>query len=240
MNRSHGIVLRSLRYNDTQVIVSIFTELSGTVDFIVRHSPKARSGTKAIAWAPLSLIDVIWEPRLGTSIQRPKELSLWKPWLSIPFHPAKSAVTLFLGEVLSHTLRHEQANQQLFEFLITNMLWLDESDEHYANFHIIFLLKLTRFLGFMPNVEDWHEGALFDLESATFVDIVPQHPYYLDATESALVPKFLRMNIRSMQAVGLNGKMRRRALEIVTLFYRLHIPELPELKSLAVLVDVFA
>ncbi len=240
MIRSHGIVLRSLRYNDNHVITSIFTETAGTVDFIVRRTSGARTAVKASTWAPLSLVEVAWEPRRSAGLHKARELTLWHPWRSIPFHPYKVAIAIFLGDLLGHALRSEQANTDLFAFATNSLEWFDESDEHYANFHIVFLMKMSRFLGFMPNVDDWHEGALFDLQSATFVDSAPSHPYYLGAAESALVPKFLRMNIRSMQAVGLNGAMRRRALEIVVLFYRLHIPELPELKSLAVLADVFA
>lgn len=239
MISSHGIVLRSLRYGDSHIIVSIFTEAAGTVDFILRSTSRSRSGVKASAWMPLSLVEVVWEPRQKAGLQNVRELTLWRPWRSIPFQPSKSAIALFLGEFLGHVLRKEPSDAQLFAFVTGSLEWLDESEAHFANFHIVFLTKLARFLGFMPNADEWHAGALFDLESATFVGAVPPHPYYLEATEAALVPKFLRMNLRSMQNVGLNGAMRRRALEIALLFYRLHIPELPELKSLAVLGDVF-
>lgn len=240
MNRSRGIVLRSLRYNDTQVIVSIYTELEGTVDFIVRRTTGSRQAVKASTWAPLTLVEVAWEPRQRANLQKPRELTLWRPWQSIPFHPHKAAIAIFLGELLGYTLRSEQPDNELFAFATNSLEWFDESDKNYVNFHVVFLLKMSRFLGFMPNVDEWHEGALFDLQAATFVDTPPPHSYYLEAAEAALVPKFLRMNIRSMQAVGLSGAMRSRALEIVILFYRLHIPELPELKSLAVLTEVFS
>lgn len=240
MNRSHGIVLRSLRYNDTQVIVSIFTEAAGTMDFIVRRAATARQAVKASTWAPLTLVEVAWEPRQRTSLQRPRELALWRPWHTIPFNPSKAAMAIFLGELLGHALRSEQANRELFAFAANSLEWFDESEEHYANFHIVFLTRLTRFLGFMPNADEWHPGSLFDLQAGSFVDAPPPHSYYLEPAEAALVPKFLRMNVRSMQPVGLNGALRRRALDIITQFYRLHVPEFPELKSLSVLADVFA
>lgn len=240
MNRTRGIVLRSLRYGDDKIITSIFTETAGTVDFIVRRTGGPRSAVRASTWAPLTLVEVAWEPRASAGLQKPRELEVWRPWHDFPFHPHKAAIAIFLGDILGHALRSEQTNAELFAFALSSLEWFDETENHFANFHVVFLMKLSRFLGFMPNVDDWHEGALFDLQSATFVDTAPSHRYYLNAEESALVPKFLRMTIRSMQAVGLNGAMRRRALEIVVLFYRLHIPELPELKSLAVLGEVFA
>lgn len=238
--QSRGIVLRSLRYGDSQIIVDIFTESAGTVPFIMRPSRKGRGATMSVAWQPLSLVEVTWEPRPRLSLQKPRELSLSHAWRSLPFEPSKTAMCLFLGEFLGHALHSEQANAPLFDYLVNALTWFDEADAHYVNFHVVFLLHLTRFLGFMPNVEDWSEGSYFDLESATFTRACPSHVHYLNPQESALVPKFMRMDIRSMRGVGLNGAMRRRALEITTEFYRLHVPEFPALQSLSVLSEVFA
>lgn len=230
---SYGLVLRAVRYGDTQVIVNVFTEAAGTVPFIVR-------GAKASTWQPLSLVEVVWDEHARTNLHKPRELTLWRPWRTLPFQPDKAAMSIFLGEFLGQALRTEQANGQLFDYIVNALTWFDESDRNYVNFHIVFLLHLTQFLGFLPNVDDWHEGCFFDLEAATFTRTRPSHVHYLNPDEAALVPKFLRMNIRSMRAVGLNGAMRHRALEIVAAFYRLHIPEFPELQSLSVLAEIFA
>lgn len=238
--RSTGLVLRAVRYGDAQVIVTVFTAAVGTESFIVRVPRLGREGAKPSVWQPLTLVEVVWNARTQSSLQKPIELTLWRSWRSLPFEPYKAAMCLFLGEFLAHALRGEEANTPLFEYIENALTWFDESDEHYVNFHVVFLLHLTRFLGFYPNVEEWHEGSFFDLQSAIFTNVRPEHAHYLNPEESALVPKFLRMNIRSMRAVGLNGAMRRRALEIVTEFYRLHIPDFPELKSLGVLAKVFA
>lgn len=240
MLRSHGIVLRTVHYNDNQLIVDIFTELMGNVAFLVRQPRGRKGGARAGSWQPLALVEITWEHRMKSTLQKPRELTLWQPWKSLPFQPVKAAVSLFLAEFLHGTLRHEQENEPLFSYLVNALSWFDESESHYANFHIVFLLGLTRFLGFLPNTEDWHEGDYFDLQSATFTRVQPMHPHILSPLEAALVPKFLRMDLRSMQAVGLNGSMRRRALEVVTEFYRLHVPEFPVPRSIEVLAEVFS
>ncbi len=237
---SYGIVLHSLRYGDNQLIVDVFTASSGVVPFLVRTSRNRRSGPKASAWQPLALVEVNWVHRPQSHLQKPRELTLWKPWRSLSSDPYKAAMSLFLSEFLFHALRKEQENPEMFDYLVNALSWFDEVDEHYVNFHIVLLLHLTRFLGFLPNVDDWHEGSYFDLEAASFASVRPTHKHYLEPEEASLVPKFLRMNLRSMQAVGLNHDIRRRALDIVTDYYRLHIPEFPELKSLDVLAEVFA
>ena len=237
--RSHGIVLHSLRYGDHRIIVDIFTEAAGVVPFIVPQSRNGRSGVKASAWQPLALVEVEWQPNVKTALQRPKELSLWQPWRTLMIEPRKTAMSLFLSEFLYHALHREQENRPLFEFVVNALSWFDEREDQFVNFHIVFLLHLTRFLGFLPNVEDWEEGCFFDLQAATFSRVRPYQIYYLEPEEATLVPKFLRMDLRSMRAVGLNHSLRHRALEIVTEFYRLHIPEFPESRSLEVLAEVF-
>lgn len=236
---THGLVLRAVRYGDSQVIVTVFTEAQGTVPFIVRRPRSGKGGSPSVLWQPLTLVEVVWDHQLRRSLQQPRELSLWQPWRSLPFDPYKAAMSLYLGEFLGYALRAESANVPLFDYVVNALSWFDESVQHYVNFHIVFLLHLTRFLGFQPNVDDWQEGSYFDLAAASFSMSRPLHTHYLEPAESSLVPKFLRMNIRSMQAVGLNGAMRRRALEIVTEFYRLHIPEFPAMKSLDVLAGLF-
>lgn len=241
MITSNGIVLHTLRYSDAQLIVEIFTEVAGTVSFLVHQGARGsrRNATRASVCQPLTLVEVVWEPRVQSSLQKPHELTLWHPWRQLPFHPVKASMALFLSEFLYRALHREQANAPLFAYMVNALKWFDEAEGNYVNFHIVFLLHLTRFLGFEPNVEDWCEGAFFDLEGACFSIQRPMHLHYLEPFEAALVPKFLRMDVRKMRAVALTGAARSRVLHIVLDFYRLHVPEFPELKSLEVLAEVF-
>ncbi|MBR0202044.1 MAG: DNA repair protein RecO [Bacteroidaceae bacterium] len=240
MEQSRGIVLHALRYGDNQMVVSVFTETCGTVSFMLRQPQSGkRNGPRAVMWQPLTLVDVTWEASRN-SIQKPREWSLSLPWRSIPFNPHKAAIALFLGEFLFRALRNEAANPSLFRYIHSSLEWFDECDEHFSNFHIVFLLHLSRFLGFYPNADDWHEGDYFDLQNAVFTSSVPLHKHYLQPEEAALVPKFLRMDVRKMRVVHLNGALRSRTLSSVVEFYRLHVPEFPEIKSLNVLAEVFS
>lgn len=241
MITSHGVILHAFRYNDSQLIVNIYTEQAGMIPFFInRVRARKGRGVHASEWQPLSLVEVTWAATDRKALQRPAELSLWHPWRTIPFQPYKMTMALFLGEFLYYALRHEMQNPALFDYMTHSLAWLDESEEHYANFHVVFLLRLTRFLGFYPNVEHWHAGQFFDMQNATFTDQRPLHDQYIEPAEAALVPKFMRMDMRKMRAVGLNGAVRRRALELIVEFYRLHVAEFPDIKSLDILAEVFA
>lgn len=247
MNTSEGIVLHAVRYGDTSVIVDIFTASHGAVAFIVRK-PQNRhrsasgtaSGVVAAALQPLALVEVTWNHNMKSDLQKPKELVLSCAWTSLPFNPHKAAMSLFLGEFLWRALRREERNESLFEYCIQALTWLDVSENDFANFHIVFLLHLSRFLGFYPNADDWRPGDYFDLRAATFVSMRPLHNDFLEPEDAALLPNLLRVDVRSMRIVEMNGRQRGRVLEHITQFYRLHIPEFPEVRSLAVLADVFA
>lgn len=240
MISSHGIVLHTTRYTDTQVIVSVFTERAGLISFLIKYRRTRTQGRlHASTWQPLSAVEVTWHQQERRSLQKPTEFVTWQPRTSIPFHPHKAVIALFLGEFLYHALRGEAENRPLFEFLNHSLNWLDTAEAHFANFHIVFLLWLTRFLGFYPNVDDWHEGCFFDMLNASFTPVQPLHSHYIGPEEAALVPKFMRLDMRKMGVVGLNRVVRRRTLQLIIDFYRLHVPEFPDLKSVDVLAEVF-
>ena len=109
----------------------------------------------------------------------------------------------------------------------------------WPSFHLVFLLRLTRFLGFMPNVETTQPGYYFDLRSSDFTAEQPLHPDFLEPRDAALVPLLMRMRYDNMRFFKFSGADRSRMLEYINLYYRLHLPSFPELKSLAVLKELF-
>lgn len=239
---SSGIVLNSISYTDDKVIVNVYTATSGGTAFVVRRSG-GRSGRgarqRAAMWQPLTLVELAWDDSRRGALATAREVTIARPWTDIPFHPHKAAMALFLGEFLGHVLRHEQADDALMAYLERSLAWLDGARTGFASFHVVLLLGLSRFLGFAPNVEGWHEGCFFDLRAAEFCASRPLHPDYLEGEEAALVPRLLRLGYGQMRRVRLSGAARSRMLEVIVAFYRLHVPDLPEMRSLAVLRETF-
>ena len=159
---------------------------------------------------------------------------------SLPYDPIKGTVALFLSEFLYNALKHETENLPLFHYLCNTLQWLDRSGKGLANFHLVFLIRLTRFLGFWPNVQDNVRGMVFDMRDGTMVGIIPVHGQYLNAEESAFLPLLLRMDYASMHLFRFNRQQRARVLDVLVDYYRMHIPEFSELKSLDVLRTVFS
>ena len=240
LEKTRGVVLRALKYEDSSLIVDVYTVSRGTVSFMIRLPKSRKAALKGVFFRPLSLLELDFEFRQKAALQRVKDVRFAYTFRSLPYDPYKSSIALFLAEFLCRALRHESDNAPLFSYICYSLEWLDASERAFSNFHLVFITRLTRFLGFYPNVEDWHKGDYFDMVNACFVSSRPVCHACLEPEEAALIPLFMRMNYDSMRFFAMNRQQRERYLEVLNAYYRLHIPEFPDLKSPDVLKEVFA
>ncbi len=235
--RTQGIVLRKVRYNDTGVIVDIFTASRGTVSFMAKTGKGGR--LKAPLLAPLAMVEVGFRWRQQRPLQQLDEVQTAFPYSSLGTDPLKTTLAMFLQEFLYHVLKNEVANEPLYRFVEQSMRWLDREDDGLANFHLTFMMRLTHYLGLWPCTEDWHEGCYFDLNDGVMTDTIPPHRFWLSANDTARIPLITRMNYRSMRLFRMNRAQRNFILDCLLAYYRLHVPEFPELKSVEVLREIF-
>ena len=241
LETTQGIVLRYNRYNDDSAIVDIFTLSRGSLPFLVHdRRGKRKGGVQTTLLRPLNIVELVFDYRPSLSLQRIQELHIGHCYTSLPYDPIKETVALFLSEFLHSALRNEVQNADLYHYILYSLQWFDATSEGVANFHVAFLICLTHYLGFRPNLDAHAQPAYFDLRDGTAADSAPQHGYYLTGEEAAALPKLLRMNIRNMHKFRLNRQQRGRMLDVLTLYYKLHVPEFRELRSLAVLREVLS
>lgn len=238
--KSRGIVLHILKFKDDQLIADVLTEERGLVGMAVRVSRSRRAAVRHVLFQPLAVLDLEWDERQRASLQRPRAAQVAVPLATLPCDPFKSAMGLFVAEFLLHAVRGESEPHALFAYVVRSLEWLDACGRDFSNFHLVFLLRLSRFLGFMPNVEDYRPGSYFDLRAAVFTRVRPLHPDFLAPEDAALLPKLLRMRYATMHVFRFTGRERSRLLEQMNRYYSLHIPNFPELKSLDVLRTLFA
>ena len=197
-------------------------------------------------WQVLSVVDLVVDWRVGRDIQSVSEARLSFAWESMTFHPVKVVVVLFLGEFLSHALKEEGVNEPLYAFLLNSLRWYDEAAEGFASFHLVLLMRLTRFLGFWPNVVGGAKSVVsegevfFDLINGCFVSSVPTHGQYLGGEVARLIPVLLGMDYMQMHRVRLSRTERRHMLDVIVCYYRVHVPAFGVIRGLDVLGEVFA
>lgn len=239
MSKTEAIVLHSLKYGDGQLIVDMFTRCYGRVSFIVSLPRSSRSKMKKQFFQPLTLLNIETDIRPQQQLQKLGEVSFLCPLPSLLCEPSKLSISLFLSEFLYHALRDEQQSEPLFDYVKSGIEWLDARTGSISNFHLVFLMRLSRFLGFYPNLDDYRLGCCFDLRQSIFTTQPPAHHDYLMPQEAEHICLLMRMDFSTMHLFQLSRIQRNRILEILLLYYRLHLPALPELRSIAVLHELF-
>ena len=235
-----GIVLRTLKYNDASNIVDIYTERNGRTSFLVKIPRSRKGGVRSVLFQALALVELEAEFRPNSSLHRIREAKSLYPFSSLPYHPYKSSIAMFLAEFLCRALKEEDANESLFAYLLHSIRWLDGCGERsFANFHLVFLMRLSRFLGVYPNVDNYTSGCYFDMINACFTPLLPKSASYLEPEEASRIRLLLRMNYETMHLFGMTRVERNRCLSVINDYYRLHLPDFPTLKSLDVLKELF-
>lgn len=249
LERLKAIVLRTVKYGDTGLVVDCFTAEHGRVSFITGVGGGRKRGSSGMAlWRPMNLVE--FSAELGSSKGMPRlhNASVYASYFDIPFNHVKSAQTMFLAECLIHVLHESSSDNTLYNYIETSLLWLDAANEGYANFHIYFLLRLTRFVGIEPNMEQRDADAwrvrgganlYFDMQAGSFCYSQPVHPHFIAPAEAVFLPLLMRMSLRTMHLYGFSRNERQRILSAFNTYYRLHIPSFPQLRSLEVLREVF-
>ena len=238
--KTKAIVLHSFKYGESRMIVDMFTEEAGRLSFIISIPKTSKGRIKKQYFQPMTLLEVECDVRQNVQLQKLKDAHLLTAYTSIPFSPEKLALSLFIAEFLYHALRSEQQDKLLFAYVCDSMQWLDTVEVGFANFHLTFLMRMSRFLGFYPNLDDYVDGCVFDLRTATFSLQVPTHRDFLDSHDSQLIHTLMRMDFPTMHLFQLSRHDRNRITEVLLHYYRLHIPQFPELKSLGVLQELWA
>ena len=233
-----GIVLHSIKHTDSSTIITIYTQQFGRVSYMVHGANKKKSVVRAALLQPLSIVDMNVLHTPGRSIQQIKDIRIEHLFTAIPFDPVKNSLALFISELLYRTLRQTEPDDSLFLFLENSIQQLDYCEAGIANFHLVFLLKLTRYMGFEPN-RDENVTKYFDLMNGVFQQQKPIHAHYLLPETTDDLNCVLESDYTTMRNLSFTRVRRGKLLESIIEYYRLHIPEFHGLHSLAVLQSLF-
>lgn len=236
--KTSGIVLHSIKYSDSTTIITVYTQQFGRVSYMVHGVNKKNSVNPAAFLQPLSIVEMDVYHNPGKNIQRLKEMRMAHPFTGIPFDPVKNSLALFISEVLFRTLRQTEPDENLYLFLENSILQLDYSETGVSNYHLVFLLKLTRYLGFEPN-QDNDQVNYFDLMNGVFMEEKPLHSHFVLQDVTADFKRVLNADYSSMQYLAFTRARRANLLQSIVEYYQLHIPDFHGLHSLPVLQSLF-
>lgn len=237
--KMQGVVLRTIKYNDKNAIVRVYTDSHGVLAFLLPQGNGKTARQKRALFQPLSLVEIVTDVRPGRDLHSIKEARCLHPMASLHSDPVKNAVALFVTELLSNVIVERERNPQLFAFIAGSIQLLDRTDNGIANFHICFLYNLGVFIGIEPDSGTYRPGRVFDMEGGVFSDRRPPHAHFVEGEEAEAVYRLSRITFANMHLFRFNRDQRNRLLRLTLDYYRLHNSSIGELRSPAILADLF-
>lgn len=232
-----AIVLSSLKYSDTSLIVKCFTEEEGIKSYIIKGILKAKKGgIKAAYFQPLTQLTLVANHSSKSSLHTLKEVQILNPYKTIYRDIVKQSVVLFISEVLSNSIQEEEKNVDFYNYLEAGLIWLDVHDK-IANFHLLFLLNASRFLGFYPDTTETTNFG-FDLLNGNFSESIV-NKNVISGNDFYQFKKLLGINFDSIEKVSFSKNERQLVLQIIIRYFELHLDGFRKPKSLQILEAVF-
>jgi DNA repair protein RecO (recombination protein O) len=233
--KTKAIVISAIRYQEKSLVVKCFTESDGLRSYYVRDAfSTKKSSQKNIYFRPLNILDIVASHKNKGTLEYFKEVKLAHPYTTLHLDIAKTTIALFVSEVLHHCIKEEEENHSLYAFLETALLWLD-SHEETANFHLILMLELSKFLGFYPDGSE--AMPYFEMTGGIFV------PYptatCLTEADTLLLRRLITLKLDN-STKAFHVTERQALLKILLDYYAIHLDGFRRPKSLDVLKEVFS
>ncbi len=236
---TQAIVLHTIKYSDNSIILHAYTEEFGRTSYMVNGIKSKKCVIKPALLLPLSIVELEVEHHPKKEIHRIKESKIIYSFRSIPFNPVKNSMSFFISEILFRCLKETGKNDPLYHFLLQSIILLDSTDNGIANFHLSFLIQLSSFLGFYPNMDNRASNTYFDLLNGYFLSEKPLHTHFLSIPESNILKELLQNDFKTIHTLSYSKKQRNGILEQLIGYYRLHLTEFGQIKSLEVLQTLF-
>jgi len=234
--KTRAIVISSIKYQEKSLIVKCFTLSDGLKSYFVRDAFSSRKSNQKIAYfQPFSLLEIEAVHKNKGTLENFKEIKLAVPFQTIHSDVVKSTIVLFLSEMMHYSIHEEEEIEALFTYLETSLLWLDAHEEM-ANFHLIFLLEASKYLGFYPDISEM-EFPFFEMKEGNFspfsaVSSLSEH-------ETLLFKKLINLKLES-DIKTFHVIERQLLLKILIDYYSYHLEGFRKPKSVEVLKEVFS
>ena len=237
--KTNAIVIKSLKFGDSSLIVNCYCESFGLQTFILKgilKSKKSKSPKKSL-FEPLSIIEIIFSKKKGNNMGYIKEAKLKFPYMDIPFNIDKKNILFFLNEFLYEVLKEDKTkNINLFKYLYNALIWFDSSKK-ISNFLIKFIFDLTKFLGFQPNTEN-NKFSYFDLQNGCLTNTKPKGKFIQGKLKNTMI-LFLGTTFDKIILIKLNKIERIKLFNYALDYFKIHLQGFNKPKSISILNEIY-
>lgn len=238
---SQGIIFRRIKYSETSLIVDIFTREKGIRSFIFSGVRKSKAKISAALLDHMNIVNIIAYDKENDKLARVKEIHLDHSYRYITTDVIKSSLGIFLLEMTRDCIQEKEPNDELYTFITEWYKYLDHCEHQLSCFHLMYLLGLSTFLGFEPmNNYDEELRPQFDLLNGRFVSFDSTSKYLLPIDRSIFIRQLLETNKSQLEYIRIPKSIRSELLQDVIKYYRLHVENFKEPKSLRVIQTVLS
>lgn len=240
LHQVKGIVFKSVKYSETSAICTVYTDKFGLQSYMINGVRGTRSKNLQALVRPLSILQMTVYHRENKNLQRIREIGFDHIYTALPFDIAKSSVGLLIVEVLTKTIKEQESNQPLFDFIYHQLIYLDEYKGSVANFHLFFLVNLSSYLGFAPGSNFSPTQTFFDLKGGNFCASTPDNHFYIELPDSEWLYRVMMLVAFDDNAIKMPAPVRKRLLRKLITYYELHVESFGRVRSVEILEQVLS
>lgn len=237
LQKTRGILLHRINYSETSIIIRVYTENLGLQSFILKGVRSGKSKIRTGFLQPLALLELEFNHRPAQNLQHLREIRPAIQLISIPFDVHKSAVILFLDEVLIKCLTEEEPDRNLFEFIYNSIELFDLQEKAGTIFHLFFLVKLTMYLGFFPKGNFSETNCFFNMHDGKFCDVPGESAIGLPY--SRYIHLLMEHTYKDPVIINIPNTEKPALIDQILRYYSFHLPSFGNIKSHKILHQVF-
>ncbi|MDB2622329.1 DNA repair protein RecO [Flavobacteriales bacterium] len=239
MHQSKAIVLHQIKYSESSLILKIYTQEEGLLPFIVKGVRGKKGKLRAAQFQTLNLLDLSYQKSKKSQLRMIKDLKIIEPFTELLFHPVKRSVGIFIAELTQQCIKEEEPNDELFNFLYSSIHWLDLTSHNCSHFHLLFMMKLTKYLGFSPTIHEEFNRGYFDLQQGLVTEQKPIHAHYIEGEAFEAWKRLAHTKFENSPQLSFSNALKRSLVQALMVYYQLHVTHFKELNSHHILHAVF-
>lgn len=239
-------MLRTVKYGETSIIASVYTELFGLQSYLLNgiRSASRKGGSGIGFFQPAAILDMEVYHNEFKQLNRIKEYRFATVYQHIFTDVLKNGVASYIIELLTKCLKQPEDNYGLFAFAEDCLTALDRCDDRVmANFPVFFAVQLTHFLGFLPQGIppdlDQAGNLVFDVQEGIFTNSSIFHHSSLEKKYALILAELLQVRQPSeLSEINANADARRKILDLMEVYYSLHVQDFGSMRTLPVLKEI--
>lgn len=237
LKSGRGIILQRRKFGETGFICDVLTKEDGKQSYLFKGiSPKKKKNV-SFHLHPLQLMDFEIFYKEGKKLNSVKNYHPYIILKDIPYNIFKSSTATFLSEIINKVVYEDSYNEDLYEYIENSIIYMDNTEENTPNFHLFFLLHLTKFLGFFPDNNYYEENIFLNLEEGNFSSIKGKST--TGPNTARAIFRLMNTRLDNLNDIKFDREARNILLDTILHFYNIHLDKNLSIKSLEIIREIF-